>query len=40
MVSINQNFIDNDLDFAGYNLLPTSETYMEEDNIYQTYHNL
>lgn len=39
-VSINQEAIDNDLKFAGYNLLVTSETEMEDSDIYNTYHNL
>ena len=39
-VSINQEAIDSDLAFAGYNLLVTSETNMKEEDIYQTYHNL
>lgn len=39
-VSINQNTIDNDLKFAGYNLLVTSEIEMTDQDIYNTYHNL
>ncbi len=39
-VSINQGAIDKDLMFAGYNLLVTSETKMEDSDIYSTYHNL
>ena len=39
-VSINQDAIDKDLKFAGYNLLVTSETEMEDTDIYNTYHNL
>lgn len=39
-VSINQNAIDRDLKFAGYNLLVTSETKMTDEDIYRTYHNL
>lgn len=39
-VSINQNAIDNDLKFAGYNLLVTSEIEMTDQDIYNTYHNL
>ena len=39
-VSINQEAIDKDLKFAGYNLLVTSETEMEDTDIYNTYHNL
>lgn len=39
-VSINQEAIDKDLMFAGYNLLVTSEVKMSDLDIYQTYHNL
>nr|AGS53194.1 mobile element protein [uncultured bacterium contig00081] len=39
-VAINQEAIDKDLAFAGYNLIVTSETEMTEDDIYSTYHNL
>jgi len=39
-VSINQNAIDKDLKFAGYNLLVTSEIEMADQDIYNTYHNL
>lgn len=39
-VSINQEAIDKDLKFAGYNLLITSETEMSDRDIYNTYHNL
>ncbi len=39
-VSINQEAIDKDLQFAGYNLLVTSETKMADQEIYDTYHNL
>ena len=39
-VSINQDAIDKDLMFAGFNLLVTSETEMSDTDIYQTYHNL
>lgn len=39
-VSINQDAIDRDLKFAGYNLLITSETKMDDVAIYNTYHNL
>ena len=39
-VSINQEAIDKDLMFAGFNLLVTSETEMSDTDIYQTYHNL
>jgi len=39
-VTINQAAIDKDLDFAGYNLLVTSEIDMTDLDIYNTYHNL
>jgi transposase len=39
-VNINQEAIDKDLKFAGYNLLVTSEINMSEKDIYSTYHNL
>lgn len=39
-VSINQDAVDKDLKFAGYNLLVTSETEMDDTDIYNTYHNL
>lgn len=39
-VSINQKAIDNDLTFAGYNLLVTSELNMADTDICNTYHNL
>lgn len=39
-ISINQEAIDKDLKFAGYNLLVTSETEMKDSDIYDTYHNL
>lgn len=39
-VSINQEAIDKDLMFAGYNLLVTSEVAMTDQDIYSTYHNL
>ncbi len=39
-VSINQDAIDKDLKFAGYNLLVTSEIEMSDIDIYNTYHNL
>lgn len=39
-VNINQEAIDKDLRFAGYNLLVTSETEMKDSDIYNTYHNL
>lgn len=40
VTSINQKAIDKDLACAGYNLLTTSETSMEDRSIYDTYHNL
>ena len=40
LVTINQEAIDNDLKFAGYNLLITSEVKMSDEEIYSTYHNL
>jgi transposase len=39
-VVINQESIDKDLQFAGYNLLVTSETEMSDEDIYGIYHNL
>jgi hypothetical protein len=39
-VGINQEAIDKDLMFAGYNLIVTSETKMKDTDIYNTYHNL
>ena len=39
-VSINQDAIDKDLKFAGYNLLVTSEIEMTDQDIYNIYHNL
>lgn len=39
-VSINQAAIEKDLQFAGYNLLITSEINMPDWQIYDTYHNL
>lgn len=39
-VSINQDAIDKDLKFAGYNLIVTSEIRMPDQDIYTTYHNL
>lgn len=39
-VSINQEAIDKDLQFAGYNLLVTSEIEMSDHDIYDTYRNL
>lgn len=40
VATINREAIEKDLKFAGYNLLVTSETKMEELDIYSTYHNL
>ena len=40
IVGINQDAIDKDLKFAGYNLLVTSEIEMADRDIYNTYHNL
>jgi len=40
VVGINEDAIDKDLKFAGYNLLVTSETGMSDRDIYNTYHNL
>ena len=40
IVGINQQAIDNDLLFAGYNLLVTSEVGMTDQDIYSIYHNL
>ncbi len=39
-VTINQEAIDKDLMFAGYNLLVTSETDMSDMDMYNIYHNL
>ena len=40
IVGINQAAIDNDLRFAGFNLLITSEVDMKDTDIYDTYHHL
>ncbi|MDR3186788.1 MAG: IS1634 family transposase [Christensenellaceae bacterium] len=40
VVSLNQEAIDKDLRFAGYNLLVTSETQMTDQDMYDIYHNL
>ena len=40
VISINQDKIDEDLKYAGYNLLVTSELNMDPLQIHQTYHNL
>ena len=37
---MNQDAIDKDLRFAGYNLLVTSEIEMKDSDIYDVYHNL
>jgi transposase len=39
-VGINRQAIDSDLSLAGYNLIVTSETQMNDGDIYSTYHNL
>lgn len=39
-ISINTEAIEKDLKYAGYNLLVTSETTMDDIDIYNTYHNL
>lgn len=39
-VEINQEAIEKDLKFAGYNLMVTSEVKMTDEHIYATYHNL
>ena len=39
-VGINQDAIDKDLKFAGFNLMVTSEVEMTDEDIYSTYHNL
>ena len=38
--TINQDAIEKDLMFAGFNLLVTSEIEMSDTDMYQTYHNL
>lgn len=40
VIEINQEKIDEDLKYAGYNLLVTSEVDMEPLKVYNTYHNL
>ena len=40
VISMNQEKIDEDLRYAGYNLLVTSELNMDPVEIYNTYHNL
>lgn len=37
---INQDKIDNDLKYAGYNLLATSELNMNKFEVYRVYHRL
>lgn len=37
---INEQAIRNDLELCGFNLLVTSETEMDDEGIYSTYHNL
>ena len=37
---INYDGIDRERSLAGYNMIVTSETMMDEKNIYSTYHNL
>ena len=39
-ISINTKAIEKDLKYAGYNLLVTSETDIDDIDIYNTYHNL
>lgn len=39
-ISINTGAVEKDLKYAGYNLLVTSETDMDDIDIYNTYHNL
>ena len=39
-VCINQDAIDKDMMFAGYNLLVTSEVKMADEDMYNTYHDL
>ena len=40
VVGIDQDKVDEDLRFAGYNLLVTSETDMNSEEIYRAYHDL
>ena len=40
IVALNQSKIDEDLKYAGYNLLVTSEVDMEPLQVYKTYHSL
>lgn len=39
-VTLNEDAINKDLAYAGYNLLITSEVKMSDSDIYRTYHNL
>lgn len=40
LATINEDAIEKDLKFAGYNLLVTSELDMSDEDMYSTYHNL
>lgn len=40
VITINEDAIERDKKFAGYNLLVTSEYQMEDTKIYEAYHNL
>lgn len=40
IIGIDQNKIDEDMEYAGYNMIVTSELEMEPVQIYNTYHNL
>ncbi|MBQ9012882.1 MAG: IS1634 family transposase [Bacilli bacterium] len=40
IIELNQDKIDEDLKFAGYNMLVTSEIKMKDEDVYRTYHNL
>ena len=40
IVALNQSKIDEDLKYAGYNLLVTSEIDMDPLQVYKTYHSL
>lgn len=40
VIEINKEALDEDLKYAGYNLMVTSELDMEPLQVYQTYHNL
>ena len=39
-IELNQDKIDEDLKFAGYNMIVTSEINMKDEDVYNTYHNL